>query len=89
MYAMVEPMLITASRLDTIPVKTIALSGTSLIGPLWGTEAKKLRNGNPWSRAKANSWREAVAMFAVALNIARQIIMETIAVVPLTEPVAL
>src|SRR5689334_14031202 len=51
------------------------------------TLLKTLENGTPLSRAKANSWREFVAMTATHAKIAMTSIMHVKPVAPPTDPV--
>lgn len=53
------------------------------------TLEKNLLNGTPSSRAKANSWRDAVAMFVIPPNVAKTIMIEVMAVALPVERVAL
>ena len=55
-----------AKRQAKMMVKKIAFSGMSQPE---GTVANQVWKGTPLSRAKANSWREALAMFVICLGV--------------------
>ena len=65
--AMVLPMLMRARRQETTNDTTIEFIGTSQPG---GMYANHRAPGTPWSRAKAKSWREAVAVMERLQNTA-------------------
>ena len=83
-------------RMEKTVVARMALSGMSRPGWTWGmavncdatwkgvglTFSKNPWKGTPWSRAKENSWREAVAMFVTAQNCERITRMDAMVVAP-------